>query len=348
MVQISRHAVPGGNILLRKSCVNCFIRASHGMTSVEYALMLMIIVVISTLGLNAFTFLADGTFQSMASSLGPDDATRDTEIAALADHIADTPTEIQYAKEETQTGRSLLILEMLILTTALCAACWAWHILRRQHRERRQIGEPSQSVETAPDEQLQKFLEKRQQILRMLSKDVSRIFESRIRVHHLMSTDIRSVKPSARQEQILEDMVEHHIRHLLVCDDDGRLLGVISNRDCRHKAGTRARDLMTEQPATVSCNTTINVAITMMMDRHISCLPVVEDGVVKGVLTTTDLLLSLQCSLQMLMKVATDDELLGKVLGTLDVTHAVPVSDDDSAEFADSDASSVHRLITSS
>ena len=55
--------------MLQKSFVNSFIRESHGMSSVEYALMLMIIVVVSTLGLNAFTLITDDSFDTMAYSL---------------------------------------------------------------------------------------------------------------------------------------------------------------------------------------------------------------------------------------------------------------------------------------
>ncbi|MBN2291819.1 MAG: CBS domain-containing protein [Pirellulales bacterium] len=324
-----------------------FSRDDRGMSSIEYALFLMIIVIVSTLGLNAFTLFTSGTFDSVACSLDPGSRSHNA-----VDNIADTHTDAystdhQYTSEDLQTERNVLIIEMLILSTALCAAAWAWHILRRQRWERRRLEEPSPSTEQTPDEQFQKFLEKRQQILRLLTNDVSRIFESRIRVHHLMSTDIRSVKPSARQEQILEEMTEHHIRHLLVCDDDGRLLGVVSNRDCRHKAGTKARELMAKQPATVSRNTTIAIAATMMIDRNISCLPVLEDGVVEGVLTTTDLLLSLQCSLQMLMKVATDKELLEKVLGTLDVTSVSASVAEERKEVSDSDSANDCELITS-
>ena len=294
---------------------------ARGVTSVEYALILMIIVTASTLGLNAFTLVTDGTFDSLALSFEPGGQSRDTAASASDDYYPLATADRQNAQEITLTGRSFQILEMLTLTTALCAAAWAWRILRRQRRQRQQLEETDVSADPIPATQLQNFLEKRQQILRLLTNDVSRIFESRIRVRHLMSPEVRSVKPSARQEQISELMAEHHIRHLMVCDDDGRLLGVLSNRDCHPQPGSKARDLMTAAPTSVSPDTTITIAVTMMMDKNISCLPVLEDGIVKGVLTTTDLLLSLQCSLQILMRVASDAELLEKVLGTLDAPN---------------------------
>ena len=47
-------------------------------------------------------------------------------------------------------------------------------------------------------------------------------------------------------------------------------------------------------------------AITLMLDRHISCLPVVKDGVLVGVLTSTDLMMALQCTLKILGQLAAE------------------------------------------
>jgi signal-transduction protein with cAMP-binding, CBS, and nucleotidyltransferase domain len=41
-----------------------------------------------------------------------------------------------------------------------------------------------------------------------------------------------------------------------------------------------------------------------MMRKRISCLPVVEDGTLCGLFTTTDLIMTLQCAFQLLEKVA--------------------------------------------
>ena len=63
---------------------------------------------------------------------------------------------------------------------------------------------------------------------------------------------------------------------------------------------------MTADPITVTPDSLINPAITQLVNRHISCLPVVEDGRLVGVLTTTDLMLTLQCTLQLLHRVAVE------------------------------------------
>jgi diguanylate cyclase (GGDEF)-like protein len=48
----------------------------------------------------------------------------------------------------------------------------------------------------------------------------------------------------------------------------------------------------------------VSAAITYLMNENISCLPVVEGGRLCGVLTTTDLVLTLQCTLQLWLRLA--------------------------------------------
>jgi predicted transcriptional regulator len=45
-----------------------------------------------------------------------------------------------------------------------------------------------------------------------------------------------------------------------------------------------------------------------MLHRQISCLPVVDGKEVKGILTTTDMMMSLQCLMQLLERTHAADE----------------------------------------
>ena len=61
----------------------------------------------------------------------------------------------------------------------------------------------------------------------------------------------------------------------------------------------------------VTRDTTLNTAITMMLQKRISCLPVVENDVPLGVLTSTDMMMALQCTLQILAKLAAELQFTG-------------------------------------
>lgn len=96
-------------------------------------------------------------------------------------------------------------------------------------------------------------------------------------------------------------LAKNPFRHLLVTEDDGRIAGVISDRDVLRAAGgydsetTLVADVMTPEPITVHPETPLSEAVSIAFDYHINCLPVVGSaGTICGILTTTDLLRAFQ------------------------------------------------------
>jgi CBS domain-containing protein len=97
-------------------------------------------------------------------------------------------------------------------------------------------------------------------------------------------------------------MATQHVRHSVVVDEEGRILGVISDRDVL-RALARITDwqsklvneIMTPHPLVVRKDTPITEAVSELLVKRINCLPVVLDtGKVCGILTSTDLLKSYQ------------------------------------------------------
>ena len=75
----------------------------------------------------------------------------------------------------------------------------------------------------------------------------------------------------------------------------------------------------------IAPETPLSPAITYLINENISCLPVVDNGRLCGVLTTTDLVLTLQCTLQLWLRLAqvlqhdtTWTKELDKIAATLD------------------------------
>jgi len=171
----------------------------------------------------------------------------------------------------------------------------------------------------------ERFSTKRQYLLLLLSQDPAILFRNRLAVRHLMTTDIVTV-PSAATRQYIEDLMrESHVRHLLVCSPGRQLLGVVSDRDLSNKPGKTARELMSSELSTVSPDTLISPATTHLIQSGISSLPVVEDGRLCGILTTTDLILAFQCLLQLWLHAASmmqgeiwEQEFMQKVQSQLD------------------------------
>lgn len=146
---------------------------------------------------------------------------------------------------------------------------------------------------------------KRQNILRIISSDMQVLLESRLEVRHLMSKRLTTVSPKDSVKSIVETMTTNRLRHLLVCEK-GKLVGIISDRDLHKMNAQTAADLMTRNPYCAEPDSAIVPAITQLMNKRISCLPVTSDGELVGVLTTTDLMMALQCTLQVLGKLSAE------------------------------------------
>lgn len=127
-------------------------------------------------------------------------------------------------------------------------------------------------------------------------------------------SDIMTVKPmSIHQDgtlrQALELMDRNHFRHLPVMNSEGQLVGIISDRDCRtalnsphilrerwqdeNLANTlRVRSLMTPAPIVIEPDAEAVEAARLMLNNHISCLPVILGETLVGIVTTSDILIA--------------------------------------------------------
>jgi acetoin utilization protein AcuB len=88
-------------------------------------------------------------------------------------------------------------------------------------------------------------------------------------------------------------MTAGNFRHLPIVVD-GKLVGMLSDHDIRQHQGhlkdTRVTGAMTEDPITVTPDTTMEDAAEILLERKIGGLPVVEKGQLVGMITTTDIL----------------------------------------------------------
>ncbi len=116
-----------------------------------------------------------------------------------------------------------------------------------------------------------------------------------IRMQDLMSTEVKTVASTTTADRAWNLMQQHDIHHLVVVD--GRdVLGVISARDLGGGRGASMRknqtvgDLMAANPVTAKPDDTLRAAANKLRGHGIGCLPIVDGGKVKGIVTITDCL----------------------------------------------------------
>src|SRR5579885_318222 len=108
-----------------------------------------------------------------------------------------------------------------------------------------------------------------------------------------MSKNPVTASPRDTLAEAAAKMHSGNFRHLPIVDN-GKLVGMLSDHDVRqhqgHLTDTRVTGAMTDNPITVSPDTTMEEAAEIMLERKISGLPVVEQGKLVGIITTADLL----------------------------------------------------------
>jgi CBS domain-containing protein len=172
------------------------------------------------------------------------------------------------------------------------------------------------------------LVEKRQKLLQRLARLAADGRLADVRVREIMSLTPETVSPRTPVTELATKMQEKRIRHVLVCDEATQLLGIISDRDVGQKTGRTAADIMTTRLTIVPPEMEAVPAITIMMNRGISALPVVSvDGGLLGIITTTDVMLVLQCVI-LLGEHRTESD-----AGTMAPLPGVPVSNASAMAF---------------
>jgi acetoin utilization protein AcuB len=117
-----------------------------------------------------------------------------------------------------------------------------------------------------------------------------------------MPREVVVLSPQTTAAEALALCREKHIRHLPVLEE-GRLAGIVSDRDLRSAAPAlgdpdrasaleeiRISDVTTRDVVTARPDDPIEEAANRMRERRIGCLPVVEDGELVGIITSSDVM----------------------------------------------------------
>ena len=108
-----------------------------------------------------------------------------------------------------------------------------------------------------------------------------------------MIVDPITLPPDATLQQAEEIMARYHISGVPIVEEDGRLVGILTNRDIRfvEDFSQKVRDYMTSEGlVTAPLGTTLEEAKTILQRHRIEKLPLIsQGGILKGLITVKDI-----------------------------------------------------------
>ncbi len=113
--------------------------------------------------------------------------------------------------------------------------------------------------------------------------------------------DVPSLGPGHRAQDVARLMVERNVSAVVVADDEGRLVGIVTERDLSRRvvatdtlsSTVTAADVMTPEPQVIGPEDSPTQALAIMSRYGIRHLPVVSEGRVLALLSIRDLQLSM-------------------------------------------------------
>ncbi len=138
----------------------------------------------------------------------------------------------------------------------------------------------------------------------------------------IMTKDVISVTPQTTVEELARILIEHHFSGAPVVDEEGKLLGIVTEHDLITKekrlhiptvvrildafiylesqkkfeaelhrmVATRVGDICNKDVVTVTEDTTVTEMATLMAEKGIHILPVMREGKMVGIVGKEDLL----------------------------------------------------------
>ena len=114
-------------------------------------------------------------------------------------------------------------------------------------------------------------------------------------VARLMSTDLHTVTPETLVEDAAAVLLDNDVSSVLVVDDDGGLVGILTSTDfvdivakSQPKAETTVERYMTRDPITAGAQDGVAAVAATMLEHGFHHVPVVDGDAPIGIITTSD------------------------------------------------------------
>jgi CBS domain-containing protein len=104
----------------------------------------------------------------------------------------------------------------------------------------------------------------------------------------IMSAPVITVSSVASRADVVDTLTRHRISAVLVVDESGQVVGLLSEHDVLAKSGSSASELMTTAVISVTEDTPVEDIRHLLVDRRIRRVPVLRGGALVGVVSRGD------------------------------------------------------------
>jgi acetoin utilization protein AcuB len=126
-------------------------------------------------------------------------------------------------------------------------------------------------------------------------------------VREFMTREPMTLQENARLRDAVELVMVRRIRHIPVLDAEGRLAGIVTDRDVKRSLPsplsaiaseeyesildeTPVARVMTREPLTIEAGAKVSEAVETLLNSKVGGLPVIENGQLVGIFTERDAL----------------------------------------------------------
>lgn len=116
-------------------------------------------------------------------------------------------------------------------------------------------------------------------------------------VKQIMQKNLVTCSPSESIHDAAAKMKEYNIGSILIVEDGSKLKGILTDRDIALNVAAESKDpqttivadIMKPDPISINLSADVNDALKTMSKANVRRLPVMEDGKVVGLLSSSDL-----------------------------------------------------------
>jgi len=105
----------------------------------------------------------------------------------------------------------------------------------------------------------------------------------------IMTSEVITIGAHEPIYRLSKLLAERGISGVPVCEEDGRIVGMVEEELLKMKKGTRVRDIMRQEVISVEADTPVEEVAAILYSRNLKRVPVYEKGELVSIISRSDI-----------------------------------------------------------